>query len=128
MSGLKSSRKGLIRDGIRGNFFSDKNRITSKIQAEGLLRKWIELHPEAVCLIREKFSDDDLKAMGSYYIVGIHKPIQFGGDPRFLRAYRYDDGSWLGERSALPDRKWHSENGFAFSVPQVSPQVLDAGR
>ena len=57
----------------------DSDRTTKVIQAEGVLRKWLELHPEAVCIIRECFSDKQLEKMDIFWIAGIHKPIEVDG-------------------------------------------------
>ncbi len=96
-----------------------ENRITKNIQAEGTSRKWEDLPPEAVCLIREVFSDTDLEVMGLWWIVGFGKPIQFDGDPHFLFARRDDGGRRLGAGFAGPDGRWSGRGGFAFRVPQV---------
>ena len=105
---------------IRGTAITDEDRITHKIQAEGANRKWKDLPLEAVCLIREMFSDKDLKAMGLYWIVGMtSKPVQFRGGPRFLGADRDGGGSGLDAGWAGPDGGWNAAGGFAFRVPQV---------
>jgi len=96
----------------------DSGRTTKVIQAEGLFRKWLELHPEAVCIIRECFSDKQLEKMGIFWIAGIHKPIEVDGDPHFLSAFRHDGGGWLFAFWAFPDFHWGDAGAFAWSLPQ----------
>ncbi|MDO8579788.1 MAG: hypothetical protein Q7R72_02890 [bacterium] len=105
---------------LSGKTFSDSERITRTIRAEGKKRGWDELNPEAICILRENFSDKELEAMGFYWIVGIHEPIEVGGDPHFLVAARHDDGSWLGATWADPGYGWRGSSAFAWSLPQVS--------
>ena len=96
----------------------DSARTTENIQAEGISRKWLEAHPEAVCIFRKCFSDKQLKKMGIFYLVGIHKPIEVCGDPRFLIADRRGDGRWFDTGCANPDNKWFVSGAFFWSLPQ----------
>lgn len=104
---------------IRGTFWTDAKRLTKNIEAEGASRGWVKLQPEAVCLIREYFSDKELEAMGLWYIVGIHKPVEVDGRPHFLSARRIGDGRWLDALWAYPDGYWFYDSAFAWSLPQV---------
>ncbi|MEK7607572.1 MAG: hypothetical protein AAB484_01415 [Patescibacteria group bacterium] len=104
---------------LSAKFWSDSERITRTIRAEGKKRKWNELNPEAICILRENFSDEDLEKMGFWYIVGIHEPIEVYGGPHFLYAYRRDDGRWLLTYWAYPDHYWQDGSAFAWSLPQV---------
>jgi hypothetical protein len=73
------------------------------------------------CLVREKFSDKELEAMGLYWIVTMHNPIKdSGGGPLLLSARRNGDGSWLHARYDCPGSLWVRDSGFAFVVSQVS--------
>ena len=42
------------------------------------------------------------------------------GDPNLLNANRDDDGRWLNTYYDNPDNRWNRENGFAFSVAQLT--------
>jgi hypothetical protein len=76
---------------------------------------------EVACLIREKFSDKELKAMGLFSIETMHEPIEDSdGDSKLLGANRMDDGSGLSTDYDDHDHKWHRCRGFAFVVRQVS--------
>jgi hypothetical protein len=105
---------------LKGTLFSDNNRITQKIRAEADKRKFTKPNAEVACLIREKFSDEEIKAMGLWWIVAMHEPIEdSGGDPSLLGAGRGGNGGWLDARYGRPDDRWGSGYGFAFAVSQV---------
>ena len=108
---------------LKGMLFEDSNRITKKIRAEANKRKLVKPNAELACLIREKFTDKEIEAMGLIRIVAMHEPINDSdGVPRLLCAYRYDGGRWLGAYGDMPDGRWHRGDGFALAVSQVSSQ------
>ncbi len=108
---------------LKGMLFEDNDRITKKIRAEADKRKLSKPNAELACLIREKFTDKEIEAMGLWYIVAMHEPINDSdGDPRLLLASRADDGRWLDAYCGNPGRRWSRGRGFAFVVPQVSSQ------
>ncbi len=105
---------------LKGKLFEDNDRITKKIRAEADKRKLSKPNAELACLIREKFTDREIEAMGLCWIVAMHEPINdSGGDLRLLGADRDSDGRWL---YAYPDDRWGRDSGFAFAVSQVSSQ------
>jgi hypothetical protein len=105
---------------LKGMIFDDSNRITRNIRAEADKRKLTTLNAEVACLIRETFSDDDIKAMGLIWIVAMHDPIKDSdGDPLLLRVCRDDGGRWLSTFYDDPDGGWDRGSGFAFAVSQV---------
>lgn len=106
---------------LKGRFFADEDRITKKIRAEADNRKWGKSNPEIACLIREKFTDEDIEAMGLIWIIVMHEPINNSdGDPRLLVASRSGDGCWLDACYGDPGSRWDRGDGFAFVVSQVS--------
>jgi hypothetical protein len=106
---------------LKGEFFSDSDRITKTIRKEAKNRKFSTPSAEVACLIREKFSDKELEAMRLYWIVAMHEPIKDSdGDPLLLCALRNDYGSWFCTDYGGPGRKWRRSSGFAFVVSQVS--------
>ena len=106
---------------LKGEIFSDNERITKNIRKEAKNRKFSTPNAEVVCLIREKFSDKELEAMGLYWIVVMHEPIKDSdGGPRLLGANRNSDVSWLNTSYDNPGDKWDRGDGFVFVVPQVS--------
>jgi hypothetical protein len=105
---------------LKGELFSDENRITKNIRTEADKRKFVKPNPEAACLIREKFTDKEIEAMGFWCIAVMHEPIKdFGGAPHLLDVYRHVGGGWLGASYAYPGLRWDREFGFVFAVPQV---------
>jgi hypothetical protein len=94
-----------------------------KIRAEADKRKLSKPNAELACLIREKFTDKEIEAMGLSYIVTMHELINDSvGDPALLLADRGDDGRWLRAYYGRPDGRWFRAYGFAFAVSQVSSQ------
>ena len=76
---------------------------------------------EVVCLIREKFSDQEIEAMGLWYIAAMHEPIKDPvGDLHLLRVDRSDVGCWLRTSYGYPDTGWYRESAFAFAAAQDS--------
>ena len=108
---------------LKGILFEDNDRITKKIRAEADKRKLGKPEPELACLIREKFTDKEIKAMGLMWIVAMHEPINDSdGGPGLLYADRDDDGRWLYAYGGNPGLRWFRDDGFAFAVSQVSAQ------
>jgi hypothetical protein len=104
---------------LKGRLFSDTDRITRNIRAEATKRGYTTPHPEIACLIRDQFSDDDIKAMGLWWLVVFHEPIKDSdGYPRLLGADRGGDGRWLSVYNSRSDNEWSAGLGFAFAVPQ----------
>lgn len=105
---------------LKGMLFEDNDRITKKIRAEAHKRKLTKPNAEVACLIREKFTDKDIEAMGLWWVVVMHQPIKDSdGDPCLLCAGRDDDGQWLRAYDGRLDHWWNRDFGFAFAV---SPQ------
>ncbi|QQG42669.1 MAG: hypothetical protein HYW15_00365 [Candidatus Giovannonibacteria bacterium] len=108
---------------LNGMLFEDNDRITKKIRAEADKRKLEKPNAEVACLIREKFTDEEIKAMGLWWIVAMHEPINDSdGLPDLLYADRDADGRWLLAYYDRPGVRWPRDSGFAFAVSQVSPQ------
>jgi len=106
---------------LKGTLFTDSDRITSKIRAEAGVRNMKTPNAEVTCLIREKFSDEDLEAMGLWRIVVFHEPINdSAGNPNLLGADRSGNGRWLNASYGGAVGGWDSVTGFAFALPQVS--------
>ncbi len=106
---------------FKDEIFSDSELITQNIRKDAKNRKLITPNTETACLIREKFSDKELEAMGLLWIVVMHEPIKdFEGDLSLLYAHRDDDDSWLSADCGNPDDRWSRGGGFAFVVFQIS--------
>jgi hypothetical protein len=108
---------------LKGMLFEDNERITKNIRKVAADRKLETPNAEIACLIREMFTDEEIKAMGLTWIVAMHEPIKDSdGGPGLLGADRYGDGSWLSAYCGEPDGGWDREVGFAFAVSQVGTQ------
>jgi len=106
---------------LKGMLFSDSDRVTKKIRTEAQARNFSTPNAEIACLIRDKFTDKEIEAMGLTWIITMHNPItDSGGRPGLLDAYRLDGGSWLRTYWGYPGSKWLRESGFAFVVSQVA--------
>jgi len=107
---------------LKGMLFQDNDRIISNIRAEADRRKFLKPNAEVACLIRDNFSDKEIEAMGLWWIVAMHEPIEDSdGDPLLLHARRSVGGRWLRAAYGKPGDRWVRESGFAFVLPQVSP-------
>ncbi len=105
---------------LKGMLFNDSDRVTKNIRNEADRRGWSKPNAEVACLIRDMFTDEELKTMGLYWIVVMHEPIlDSGGNPNLFSADR-SDGSYLGAYYGKPDDRWNPDNGFAFAISQVS--------
>lgn len=106
---------------LKGMLFEDSNRTTENIRAEAEGRSFATSPPEVACLIRDKISDEELEAMGLYWIITMHEPIKDSdGGPGLLGAGRGGGGGRLGTYYDYPDYRWSRGGGFAFVVSQVS--------
>jgi hypothetical protein len=105
---------------LKGEMFSDEDRITEKIRAEADHRKLTKPNAEVACLIRENFSDEEIEAMGLWWLVVMHEPINDSdGDPNLLYALRNDEGQWLDAYYVNPGSRWRRKDGFVFLAPQA---------
>lgn len=101
---------------LRGMLFEDNDRTTEKIRAKADQRKFTKPNAEVACLIREKFTDKEIEAMGLWYIVAMHEPIEVDGGPSLLSADRGGGGRWLGAYRGRSGSGWARDDGFAFAV------------
>lgn len=105
---------------LKGLLFTEQDRITKLIRAEAANRKFVTPNAEVACLIREKFTDKELEAMGLVWVVVMHEPIKDSdGGPFLLDVGRYDSGRWLSTYYGCPGVSWRRNDGFAFLASQV---------
>ena len=99
---------------IKGEFFSDDERTTANVRTEAAHRKMVVIDDlEVGCLLREKFSNEDLEDMGLWWLVVMFS----GGVLDLLAVSRSGDGRKLDAYCAGPDDRWLDDYGFVFSVP-----------
>lgn len=104
---------------LKGKLFKDRQRITKNIRKVAEERKLVIPNAEIACLIREKFTDEEIKAMGLTWIVAMHDPIKDSNDdPLLLEVSRVGVGSSLD--ASCEKFLVHCETGYAFAVSQIS--------
>jgi len=105
---------------LRSEIFNDKNRTTEKVVAEAGKRMLSKPNAELSCLIREKFTNEEVEAMGLVWIAAMHEPIKDSvGDPCLLEVNRLDGDSSLSSFLSKHDSYWAVDGGFAFVVSQT---------
>jgi len=104
---------------LKGMLFEDNDRVTSKIRIDADRRKLAKPNAEVACLIRDMFTDKEIKEMGLLWIVAMHEPIKDSdGLLALLGTRRHDDGgldAYYGDSGG----GWPRDPAFAF-VSQVS--------
>ncbi len=103
---------------LKGQLFSDSDRYMPVIRAEAERRGLSIPNAEIACLIREKFSNEEMEFMGLSSIVVMHEPIRdfgsVGGD--LLYSHSCDYGPFLHSRACWDDYYWFRRDGFAFAA------------
>ena len=108
---------------LRGTLFEYDNRVMNKICAEADKRNLLKPNIELSCLIRKRFTNKEIEAMGLHWIVAMHEPI-YDSSTRLsflLDAGGRDDDRWIGAYDVGFARKWGRRYGFAFAVSPPPP-------
>lgn len=105
---------------LRGALFAPSNRTTDKILANAECRALAKPNAEVACLIREMFSDEELRAMDILRIMVFHEPVGRDpacmGVPSILCVFCGNGGRWLDASFFGTNVCWRSKDGFAFAV------------
>lgn len=102
---------------LKGELFGENERMTKNIREEAEKRRLSVPNAEVACLIREKFSDEEIEDMGLFWIIVMHEPIEdSSGYPVRLGISRSVGASWLGAFGESSDDGWSHDNGLAFVV------------
>lgn len=100
---------------LKSMLWNGNDRITKNIRAKALELGLATPNAEVACLIRDNFSDKEIKAMGLWWIVVMHELIKDSNIcPRLLKVHRGDGGSWLHAIYDDLDSGWDHYSGFAF--------------
>lgn len=110
---------------LKGLLFEDGKRINVKVRKEAEKRELVAPNAEIACLVREKFSDEEIEAMGLASIMVMHEPIRdFNRYPCVLTASRSSGGRWFGVEYTWPgpmsNYEWNRDSGFAFAISKAS--------
>lgn len=102
---------------LTGKMFAEDERTTENIRREAHRRNLTNPDPEAACLIREKLTNQHIKAMDLWSIITMHEPIKDpAGDLRLFRVYPDDAERCLRACRVTATTRWHRGRGFAFVV------------
>jgi hypothetical protein len=98
-------------------FESPDHRTNKLIRADASRRKLRALDIEIACLLRKKFTDKDIRAMGLSWIIAMHNPVKIdSGDPRLMHVSTVGGGDILETCTGSPSAKMARLAGFAFEV------------
>lgn len=106
---------------LKDILFGGNNLFTKKIRAEADMRKLSKPNAELALLIREKFTDKDIKDMGLRCIVVMHEPINSNEwGLNVLSVYGHGESGFLLAYADDLYAEWSPGDGFAFALPQAS--------
>lgn len=102
---------------LRGSLFSDHSRTDEMIRLEALKRNLITPNSEVACLIREKFSDEEIRAMRLLQIITFHEPIEdYYNCPALLSADVRIRANCLDVYKGKSGPSLSDDCGFAFEI------------
>ncbi len=118
---FKASKAGTSRPVaiLKGELFSDEDRITKNIRAKAIELKLKKLDIETQCLIRDALTNKAINDLGLNWIVGMHEPVEIGGGLGLLTARARGVVPGLGTGYVGPGFRWGRGFGFAFDASQV---------
>lgn len=94
---------------------------TAQVKEYAENKGWSIPTPEIALLLREALSNEDMEALGLWWVVALHEPIaDRDGDPRVLGADRRGGGPWVRAYWGNPGEHWFADDGFGFLVPASS--------
>jgi hypothetical protein len=106
---------------LKGEDFTDGERVTSNIRKVAEEMGLITPPAELARLLRKSVSDEEIAAMGLWWLIVMHEPItDSGGGPDLLGLGRGGGGRGLDACDGCSDSRWDRESGFVFLAPQVS--------
>ncbi len=109
---------------LPGAMFKDDNRVTQNIRNEAGNHKLTKPEMELACLIRDTFTDEEVRKMGLKWIITMHEAVKDSdGSPSQLGTVCDGGNPWLRAYYDNPGRCWLQDSGFAF-LEQVSSSEL----
>lgn len=119
-----------------GGLWTDEKRTTANVRAKANelgFQHGQAMPPSLSCLIRQKFTNAQIKQMGKavgqvlYWIIGLHEPINDScGYPSPLGADANDPEPWLNAYDGKPSDRWTRELGFACVASQVGSKASES--
>jgi hypothetical protein len=99
---------------FKGIVFTQQSRNIKYVRDCGESEKCVAPNPELACLIREKFTDEQIiHSFRLCRIVVLHEPIKNSGDSCLLTVNTDGDGSWLDAYTSDPGASLPRGYGFA---------------
>jgi len=105
---------------LKGELYEDDKLITKDICGDAKTRKLLDPPLELACLIRRKFTNEQVREMGIYCLIIMHEAVEISGDLHLLCVDCYVSDRWLSTNYDRPDGGWDRLDGFAFLASQVS--------
>jgi len=103
---------------LPGELFGTFDRLTNNIRSKAKGLRFVAQNAETACLLREKFSNEEIAKMGISRIVSMHKPIKdLSGVENLLVVDSDNDPFDLSADERAPGLPWLIEAGFMFEVP-----------
>ncbi len=103
---------------IKGEEFSDNERMISNIRAEAARRGWRTPPIEVATLLREVVSDEDIERMDLVWLVVMHEPvIDSDGNACLLSLSCRAGGRRLDTCYDQSDDQYFHDGGFVFLLP-----------
>lgn len=92
---------------------------TQEIRDEAKKRGYITPPVELAPILREQISDEEIEALGLWWLIVAHEPITDSArNPLLLGLSRIGDGQELDAYYGWPGKRWSRGGGFVFLVPQ----------
>ncbi|PCI89444.1 hypothetical protein COB18_03970 [Candidatus Kaiserbacteria bacterium] len=103
-------------EALEGSFFSEEERNTTEIRAEAQRQGWQQPNAEVACLMCERLTPEDMKAIDLAWIIVMHEPIKSSDGTLNLLSMGRSNliHAYSGDYSFI----WRKKCGFAFAVPQ----------
>lgn len=101
---------------FKSDFWYDSDLVTSKIRDKVLDLGFSTPDLEVACLICEAFSQEEIEAMGLWWIIIMHEPVRDSDGALILLNASFDNsGRQLGTRLWQPYLRWDRICSFAFT-------------
>ncbi len=108
---------------INGRLLGSHYRTTRAIRAKARERRLLTIHEENAFLLRSKFYNRELTAMGYSKIVVMHKALKDAeGKKRLLNVSMNEGYECITARTDEQKHFWQPDTGFAFQLLKILPR------
>lgn len=103
---------------VPGKDMYENSATTASIKEKAATKGWTLPTPEIALLMREALSDEEIEALGVWYVATLHDPTKDAvGDPSVLCSDRLVGGRGVDACWDRPGGRWDTRGAFAFVVP-----------